>query len=521
MNCERACIVLKVVLIVLGVVCIYVRLTSTIPRPMNWDEVDYITAADLGVYGNALEKGSLTALKFFTIGWAKLRNVPFEVDENERDDPFILRHFHPPLPVYLWSLAGRLADNNIERERLLRYTTISLAIAVTILMILMSSVSFEGANGKINGAVILPLLVTSPSYIACFSSLNFHAFLVFTSAVYLFALVRILRNPCFSNAIILGMSIGMMILSLETWILIIIVTGLGLISLGIWRNVHIKFWGTAFIASGVLSLLLWPSSIRTLGPMKSWMMYVYRIFRMGSVEYASVSLGSSLAALAKSEWPILTIALLVMVLLWADSRRKAKKTVYMPFVVTITYLFVIAPFALSSTYFGPGISMLFMAVMISLSYMDVGRKTRLSGLLISLVAMVLFLCWLPWNQMEVEAKARSEHDREMEEIHTYLDPQRLALADGGHILRYYLGVSENRIKGLHFLDYSVPGFRLRENYQYVNCSEEVADHNFNPIILRRGRPFKPELFRQLKDLGYQRIDLPHFLVFVLEDKDTQ
>src|SRR5262245_7238928 len=85
---------------------------------LHWDEVDYVNAAKLGVPANAWDIGSLSPREFLKFGLSKVRGespaLPDSYDEQR--DPFVLRHHHPPLVIFLLSTVARSRSERVMRS---------------------------------------------------------------------------------------------------------------------------------------------------------------------------------------------------------------------------------------------------------------------------------------------------------------------------------------------------------------------------------------------------------------------
>ncbi|MDQ1535769.1 MAG: hypothetical protein QOE58_162, partial [Actinomycetota bacterium] len=90
-------------------------------RVLDWDEVDYVSAAKRGVAANLFEVGSLSLGDYGRFAWAKLHGVPVSLPPsyNERSDPLLLRHFHPPaVPVSMAAIATVRGERSIRAVQL-------------------------------------------------------------------------------------------------------------------------------------------------------------------------------------------------------------------------------------------------------------------------------------------------------------------------------------------------------------------------------------------------------------------
>ena len=100
----------------------------------NWDEADYVKVSSKGLIENYTDNESLTIKQFIYIGKKKFFNEKFDsyikTFINEEDDNFNLRHFHPTLPVYYWSLFISDQNSNDVNNQNLRISLLILYIHV-------------------------------------------------------------------------------------------------------------------------------------------------------------------------------------------------------------------------------------------------------------------------------------------------------------------------------------------------------------------------------------------------------
>jgi len=96
---------------------------QTLHKPLTHDEVDYIVCSEKGIWRNAVGSQTLSLQEFVTLGKLKKDRDTLAIAEyaaglvDPNQDVFVLRHYHPPLPVYFWSFFN--SDDTQMHETLL------------------------------------------------------------------------------------------------------------------------------------------------------------------------------------------------------------------------------------------------------------------------------------------------------------------------------------------------------------------------------------------------------------------
>lgn len=437
---------------------------------LDWDEVDYVKAARLGGIANATEAGSLSPSEFFELGLAKLAgqepHLPGWYDESE--DPFLLRHFHPPFVVYLLSL---VASSN--SERLLRSVQILgslFLIGATVMGYLYLDNGWSWA-----GCGVVACLGIWVSQIL-FRSISFHGWeAVWVSATATFASAWLAQSRSMAVGGLLCGSLILACLTLETGAFLLIGVTCGMLFwdraalpgkrvMGSWGNVLV---GTVIIIIGVI--LLWPGGVVKAALLKIPAMYLYRM-KQGA-EYAGVS--ELLPDLVRTLLPLVLTGAAACLWLILNDRPGIKKW-GPPVVIAVVYVAAISRFALRPQYVLPALVPLI--PLVGLSY-DGLRSTGAKWAASSGVFMLTAALWPSTVALAMDAHARE-------------DMKWLAVAmkardnyvEGGHIYQHYLG-SKYKI---YPLTVSPRGLTTRNGGVYRFLDER--DVRGKIIVVQRGRP---------------------------------
>jgi len=95
--------------VALSALCSVLLLWPQHGRALNWDEVDYVSAAREGVVTNLWERGSLSVPAYVRFAYDKVRHREphLPAGYQEAEDPFRLRHGHSPVAQLGRELLGR------------------------------------------------------------------------------------------------------------------------------------------------------------------------------------------------------------------------------------------------------------------------------------------------------------------------------------------------------------------------------------------------------------------------------
>ena len=167
---------------------------------LTWDEVDYVKASQKGIVANAMDAGDPSFIQFTKLGIAKLQKDSAAVSEislnitDEEEQLFMLRHFHPPFPIYYWSFF--LNENKTVSDLSLRLSSLLFFVIFLICFLYLGS---KQSPQKLRMSRLQALLAfsffTSPIFIYSNSSLNFHIFHALACLFFVFNLQNYLSQP--------------------------------------------------------------------------------------------------------------------------------------------------------------------------------------------------------------------------------------------------------------------------------------------------------------------------------------
>ena len=112
------------------------------------------------------------------------------------------------------------------------------------------------------------------------------------------------------------------------------------------------------LLKGLLVLIMfWPGIIFSGGPLKSWLMYAYRIFGNANEEYSSVQILNNYKDLFLSNPIFLCLSILSLVII-IYRKKTYQISFYVPAVLGLSYGIFLYPFILNFTYFIPALSLI-------------------------------------------------------------------------------------------------------------------------------------------------------------------
>jgi hypothetical protein len=326
---------------------------------LTWDEVDYATAAQQGLLNNALAKGSVSFFQFLEIARGKQSGfVSGAKYPSERNDPFILRHFHPVLPVYYWSFFSSI--DVAKQDFLLRLSSVFVQLFCIGLMLIYSRRLWKGNKDALAiTLLIVSVFVSSQIFTQPFLTLNFHIYFLPASILFVFFLIRYLEDTSKRNVIQLAFVSAILIYTLETFIFIFVGAMVSIVLLK--KKISKENLLLFVVALAAIMILLFPGVLRTLEPVKSWAMYAYRLISMKNEEYKSVSVAANAFNLVKENyWLLLLIAAGYIKIL---TNRKMLPENLIPLVTGLIYLILILPFSIAPSYLLPAMGLLFIGCM--------------------------------------------------------------------------------------------------------------------------------------------------------------
>jgi len=325
---------------------------------LDWDEVHYVQAAKQGFLANYLDESSTNIIDFIQLGLAKalkdeqgVRSLQQKLPD-EKTHLFRLRHFHPPFPIYV---LVAFVENP-------RWSSLFIFGGFLALFLYCFSV-FYPKKWEL-GLFFIPLLCTSDYLLNSFFTLNFHAYFSLASLFFMARLHLFLQKNTSKNSIFLAFSIALLALSLETYIALLAFTYLGLYLMKAHKiPSFLKLCGITLVFIFVLN----PSFFWTGGSLKSWAMYIFRIFLAENEEYKSVDSLRMWAEIFGQNIPLFAL-LLFSLLLFFLKRKTLPIMFFLPLFVALSYAAFMSSFMLYQTYQLPAVIFFMLASALALSF---------------------------------------------------------------------------------------------------------------------------------------------------------
>ncbi|SFE57253.1 hypothetical protein [Thermoflexibacter ruber] len=498
---------ISIVLCISAVVFFYLIFDSQKDRVLSWDEVHYQQAIQRGIVGNALETNSATLSQFLRYSYAKLvsdtvllQKVIQEMPD-EQEDVFLLRHFHPVLPVYVWILCKQIsAENWIVLSNCLLLSLFALLFYFYLKSSPLPYPIFYFFIG-------LSILFISPIFASTFQTANFHSFFSLSCLFFFLQLQNFKSDEQkLSTQLSLSFSIALMILMLETYIVIIFFTSI--------------FYFLSFrnqpqaIAKILCFTLLWvfllnPSFFYTGGSLKSWAYYTYRIFFASNEEYQSVRLLSVIKDFFLGHIS-LTILILTSLFALVKNYHRVENPMLLLLFCGFAYLLFMLPFALYHTYLMPAFLLILLASLLIIKSLSDSFVVKLILVLCILAETIYGFVTIPFEQI------RAKHQAEKKEIWQIIQLAQQTplpiLADASHVFNYYS--QSTQFKKLRTIRESHPEFYERVHYQNLNRYQAIQNQEFGAIILLKIRNYTTEDFEFLISAGYEKITTENYYLFV-------
>jgi hypothetical protein len=438
--------------VALSAVCSVLLLWPQHGRVLNWDEVDYVSSARMGVVTNLLERGSMSVPDYIRFGRAKINHEAprLPAGYEEVDDPFHMRHGHSPGVVVAMVPAA-----DAEGERWPRGVQMLGAVALTIALL----VAYRLVSTTWTWAGALVILLVAPWYgWHMFRTVQFHGW----STVWLCLAVGFLcrwftTGRQRSWGIALCVSLAALILTLESsaFVILGVVACLVIWVRGLGRRAR-EPWIRRYLLPGLLTVLavtvaVWPGLVLKGGLLKLPAERFYQVFLgEGEIYYfnRSADLLSYLLPTA--------IGVTVLIYLWRNRRDEMLR--WGPLVVvSAVYLVSVVRFAVSETYFLPA----FAPLLLLLAWIVGDLRPRVQAAAVTALAVVMVagaVSMVRSNDKGRQADRTARADFTF--VGDFLGTSR-GMLDGGHVFRYYL-------PGHHIedLSYDTEGLLVRQAGKY-------------------------------------------------------
>ena len=481
------------------------------PEPLNWDEVDYINASELGIRANYLETGSLNLADFYRVGKLKGSGDLAAVQQlgrtlpPEAADPFTLRHFHPPLATYFWNLWGRLGTSETHWHSAMIFV-LALGLLVT---------AFAAPRPSLISASAAAIAFTAPAVISGYQFLSFHEWHTPALVAFMALLFAAARAPSRRLDIALGIAASVLLLTLEMGAIVLALAIVALIGCGRWRY-FVKLPALArIIGSGAVTLLLlWPGFYLKGGTFKAVAMYAYRLFVKHGQEYESVAAPDFWAHLIASNpvliaWCVLGVVLTVYGL-WT---RRLSHAYLVPLAIGGGYAAIMTPFALRDAYMAPALVALAANTAFAITGLA-SASDRTSSILggvalftASLSLLIAFISTPFSTQLQQSRGDGRAMAADVAQIRRLVPADRPVLAVGAHMVsRYVPGYSAQRADAIG----TPVQLYERRDYADIPATDSLTRGRFGAIVLWRASEVSPDLLQRLSAQGYRHVQLHYF-----------
>lgn len=490
---------------------------SVIDKPLTWDEIDYSNVAGKGIKHNALEENSLTLKQFMQLARAKAGSTTIDTtalkNVDEMSDPFRLRHYHSTFPVYYWALYHN-EDPDVNDARL-KWSHIILGIALLAMLIIIFRKHLGNSRNFSLFTLGIVLLYCSDLFLESFTMLHYHIFFLIAVIVYTAALNRYTESPSRRNAVVLGATIALLFVTLETAPFVLFSTLAAVLMLRLYKQFTWKHLFIIVLSSILVTFILWPGGIIKGSLLKSWAVYIYRIFYQANEEYSRVNYLAMWSSIIKDNIFLFTAIPLAVILQIRKLRNNP--SFWLPFLNGLMYAVFMTPFIINRTYILPAIGLLILSV-ISLSMSK--EKYRMHersaiapvGSAAAFGLLIYFALTIDWSSLQKEAAAEKQKLMiEIAAIQKVSEPGKPAFIDGSHVITYYLPSYRDKAVNMELKSYTEPGFYERVNYQYVNRDDQVKNREYGVIVIRK--EFALEQADRLRQLGYKEMVLDKYAIF--------
>ncbi len=546
--------IFSIILCISAFIFFYLLFDSQTDRILSWDEVHYQQAIKQGIAENALETTSATLSQFLEYSYAKfvkdsvLLQKVIQDMPNEQEDIFLLRHFHPVLPIYIWILCEQLSSKNWIV--LSNYLLISL-LAFLLYLYLKTYPTFYFFVG-------LSILFIAPFFHATFQTANFHSFFCVSSLFFFFQIQKFASNhQKIFRQILLSLSIALMILTLETYLVIFLSIGMFYFFLLLsrfqqksvpafsappnpphwggqgWGRIKERFIfksqlfrlpkvqdkeqikrDITFIIKIVSLSLLWvfllnPSFFSTGGSLKSWAYYAYRIFFAGNEEYQPVSLLTTIKDFFLGHISLTILVLTSLFVFIKNYQRVEGQTLLMLF-CGLAYLLFMLPFALYHTYLMPALVLILLASLMIVK--DLQNSFAVKFILVCSILAEITYRFTTTSFEQIRTKCQVEKKEIQKIIQLTQQTQSPILADANHVFNYY--AQSTQFKKLRTISASRPKFYERIHYENLNRYKDIQSQTFGAIILLKTRNYTVEDFEFLTRAGYEKITTENYYLFI-------
>lgn len=472
------------VLVAVTSLCSVVILWPEHGLSLNWDEVDYVAAADQGIFANLWERGSLSVVPYLRLARAKASGGTFTLPEGYKEptDPFRLRHGHPPAVVAAMAPADQAGG-----ERTQRVIQMLGAVALTVAVAIAYAVVVPGWSwaGLVTVLAILPWFNWH-----MFRNLQFHGWESVWFCLSLVAVQQWLRSDrslrwgllaCASFVLCLvTLESGGLVLLGALACVIVWVRGLKRRAATQWIRRY-ALPGTALVALG--TFCAWPGSVVKASLLKIPAERVYQAFiGEGDVYYLNRNLDDVVTYLL----PIFVIAVTLGYLILRERRTASQ---WAPLAVMgLVYGALVMKFAVNETYYFPATLPFIVLLGWVVGALRGAARAAVMAVTVLLVAFgVVNVVRINSSDLDADRVRRADFAFVSGFLHG--SP---ALLDGGHIFRRY--VPDARIDDL---SYNAKELLVRRSGQYVPVTADMLQGRVAGVLTTRTAFLKSAAAREL------------------------
>ena len=491
---------------------------------LSWDEVDYANSASLGVLENSFEFKSLNFYQFINLGLFKLSNINSKVSKlesvdilnNLETDIFNLRHFHPPLYSYYLSMFIFDQDNLINAKNL-RAAHKYLGYLYPLFLLL----SFYFINKNTNISLLKYFLIFVLSLIFFYSklfqdnllNLNYHTLFAICLLLYSYTLYKYLIKGTFKNLIRFSFSTSIILISLETAI-VIIIPCLLFIFLQILKYKK-SFYNFKYIVIFIFLffIIFWPANIYNFSILKSYLMYIYRIFINENIEYSDLNNIIFFKNIFFNNIEIFIIFFFYLFIFFLFFKNyKINHLLF--FLNALIYFIFIINFSHHTNYLIPSFILFSFFVILIVSN---NKLPILNNKIIKNTSLLFFFIFLLKNiYYNVPTSIIENNDlQEIKLINNYIknnsDENEIIIADGAHIFNYYQNTYQ--YINLSLFDKYNPKFYVKVDNIFYDTEFLLQKKLISFLIINKIRNYKLDQYEFLISNGYEKKEFPNYYIF--------
>lgn len=482
-------------------------------KKLEWDEVDYVSAAQKGFSNNYWETNTLNFKDFLTLGYLKVKGDKNEIIDfsnnkiNEADDLFNLKHFHHNLPFYYWSFFVDENIGKIEKNLILSQ--------FLILFIILTICYFFSKNIKSKFIIIfsLSILLTTEIFLKSFTEINTHFFSTIFYLLILYFFQHYNDNKYENkNILIFSLLISLTFLSSETSYLLIL-----FVFYFIYKNVDLNikkfnFFLKLFLLVFFFIIIFSPGTLTNLSPLKTLIIHFYRFFLNSSNEFSNLTITENLLLLFNNniEYFILAITLNLFFLINFNKQSLYNKTFW---IFSIVYFVIMLRLMINESYIFPPI---ILNLIICLKFIEnIIPKKKLSYVAIFGFFLILFSS-SAFNYKEKIFKLKISINKKTQDLNftqkiLNKNKDKNFLIDSGHVFKFYN--KHANINNLNYDNLSDLNLYIRKNYIYYKIDYNYISQNFDFIFLKNRKNIN-KVVSKLIENNYKVLKLNNNFIYL-------